>query len=315
MRSVLKMVVVLLIVSASLYGDVNRFGASALLVENLKKAENLIKHVNRIYGYINEFIMINGYSSSQTISKADLELAFGLDSNSSWLNYSENSAFDFNTTVSTSNGIASPTMEYEVTFSNLFPANLDPRIYQALRDNRHLHPNAEVNVDLDITIRLHRTTTKFVEKVDRVDSALAEVSPSQSMMTTKLWYQPDGEGDFHVYHYDGGAWQYLDIARHVSNPSEIFLGPNMVIRDKLEVGVGDKVYVRLNTDDTRPYIYDGAAWHMINGYDGDGELSVAIRCHTQTIGTIRYKETAPPTFEYCADNGGSPTWKTLDLSH
>ena len=154
--------------------------------------------------------------------------------------------------------------KYRYYFSNLFNSKPNKDLQQLLKNSTKLDPLATLlNGGTDIEIPYSPTTINFVKQVKELPNN-AVISPIIPNDTSKIWYQPTGDGHFNVLQYNSeqkkwvneGGFKHEGIVVHNTNDLKKF---NSI------ANVGTKAYVKNKNGSMDIYVYDGDDWTKTTG--------------------------------------------------
>ena len=201
---------------------------------------------------------------------------------------------------------------YKFTFSHLFQSLPTQDLINMEKVSTKLQPTASVNLNGDsIVIPYPAQTIQFVSIIKNLPKGSTVVSMSAPRDITKIWYQPNGKGDFNVYQYSSGRWVNIGGMK-----KDGFVVSSKADLNKLTpiVTIGAKAYVKDGSQlDT--YIFNGSTWDKINvDANNNGEVynsSSMPACNASTKGKIIYvKDSSGSVKQDICDGAGH--W--LDLN-
>ena len=208
--------------------------------------------------------------------------------------------------------ISADNNNYKFTFSHLFQSLPTQDLINMEKVSTKLQPTASVNLNGDsIVIPYPAQTIQFVSVIKNLPKGSTVVSMSTPRDITKIWYQPDGKGDFNVYQYSSGKWVNIGGMK-----KDGFVVSNKADLNKLTpiVTIGAKAYVK-NGNKLDTYVFNGSDWNKIN-VDANGNAEVyntssMPTCDVSTKGKIIYvKDSSGSVKQDICDGAGH--W--LDLN-
>ena len=277
--------------------------SASMMLAQYQKAQQVLKRVNKIHEYANQYILLYAPTNMSFDDDTLNNASFGLKSQM-WEGY-QKSLFTISNGTQTTDA-ATKWIRAVVTYRDAFPASgLSDKVLQMIQGSADFNKKAtlsKVDGHIDITIPVNTTARHFLELIQTIDSTKITVSKTQPVDTSKIWYEPDGRGGFYGHKYTDDQWKDIDANIGTNG---IPVVSSIAERDKLDASQGDKVYVK-DGDNAVMYIYHKSSWRSISGFNGKDELTVALECDSDNIGTIRQGD---ESMEYCADNNSTPTWK------
>ena len=237
----LAMAIVFVLTSVNAYADTSMQVAIKLAQE--KKVSLFVERINHVYEEINLYVFEQPDLSK--VTPAFIQPRLSADA------FHKYGAGDFSFTLEDN---------ATVVFSGLIDAAQTSEVEkQMIKDAKNLNSFSMISDDVtSMRIPLKPDAYSYIKNKNSLDNNVdIIVSQTAPLDTSKLWYKPDGNGTFEIYHYVSGTWTLIS---HTSADNyTVSVVSTMAELNALSAKEGDSAYV-IADGAVLKYIYSGSKW-------------------------------------------------------